>query len=587
MRSLIAVAQGKLEADLFFTGGHILDVYNGVLLEANLAVKGQRIAYLGRSDAMVGESTSVIDLKGRVLVPGYIEPHAHPFTMHHPLAFADEVLGWGTTCSVNDNLLFMSLMSPDQIITMVEAIARHPHKMLWSARLDPQSFSKEGSARFTPQAVSQLIQHPGFVQVGELTDWPALLAGDDKMQQWMLEALSMGKRAEGHAPGASERTLNPLAAAGVTACHESIRAEDVLLRLRMGMYAALRNSSLRPDLADILQGLLKHKDLAWERMMMTTDAPKPSFLKDGFTDRLIKIAIENGVEPIVAFQLVTRNPAVYLRLDDEIGGLAPGRIADILVLDSLLEPTPLMVFADGRLVTERKGSEVKRHHEVLQLNWDTLGIKALAEPPLDIDWLELQPIDNGESTFPVIELVDPVITRRCDYRLGSEIKPMGGKLYIEKGQGLCYCAVISRDWKHITHGIVKGFARELDGIAASNTASMDIVVLGQDVEAMRLALRRILALGGGMAVIQKGSIIAELALPLGGSMNPGSMTHVIEASEQIERVLAAAGYPHHETFYTLRFLSSTHLPSIRLTRDGIVEVKTHRILRPSQPLGGG
>ena len=180
-------------------------------------------------------------------------------------------------------------------------------------------------------------------------------------------------------------------------------------------------------------------------------------------------------------------------------------------------------------------------------------------------------------------MVDPVITRRCDYRLGMN-KTDGRQIVHRKRAGLCYCAVISRDG-HITHGIVKGFARELDGIAASNTASMDIVVLGQDVEAMRLALRRILALGGGMAVIQKGSIIAELALPLGGSMNPGSMTHVIEASEQIERVLAAAGYPHHETFYTLRFLSSTHLPSIRLTRDGIVEVKP-TILRLHSRLAG-
>ncbi len=583
MRSVIAVSRGLEPADYYFTGGYILDVYNGELLEANLAIKGQRIAYIGPSDAMQGASTTVIDLEGRVLVPGYIEPHAHPFTMHHPLAFADEVLSRGTTCSVNDDLLFMNLMSPDKIISMVENILEHhPHKMLWSARLDPQTFSPEHSARFTREAVSQLIRHGGFVQVGELTDWPSLITGHKNMQEWLLEALSLGKRAEGHAPGASLRTLNPLAAAGVTACHESINADDVLLRLRMGMYATLRNSSLRPDLVDLLKGLLKHKHLAWERIMMTTDAPKPSFLKHGFTDRLIKIALEQGVNPITAYQLVTRNPAVYLGLDNEIGGLAPGRIADILVLNSLNEPTPTMVWADGKLVVERKGLNVDRQYPLVHLDWNGLGVKPLSKPSVCMEDVPLQPLFSGEAIFPVMELIDPVITRQRNYKLGQEIRPANGKLHVEKGQGLCYATLISRDYRSVTHGIIFRFARELDGIAASNTASSDLVVVGQDTDAMRLALRRIHELGGGIVVVQKGNIAAELALPLGGSMNPGSMPHVIEASEQIERVLVAAGYPHHEPFYTLRFLSSTHLPSIRLTRDGITEVKTHQVLRGSQ-----
>ena len=587
MRSLIAVSRGQQAADFVFTGGYILDVYNGELLKANLAIKGQRIAYLGSSDAMVGASTKVIDLEGRVLAPGYIEPHAHPFTIHHPLAFADEVLSWGTTCSVNDDLLFMNLMTPDKIIYMVETISAHPHKMLWSARLDPQSFSAGQSGRFTREAVSQLIRHQRFVQVGEITDWPSLIGGNENMQQWLLEALSLGKKAEGHAPGASERTLNPLAAAGITACHESINAEDVLLRLRLGMYATLRNSSLRPDLANILQGLIKHRRLAWERLMMTTDAPKPAFLKNGLTNSLIKIALENGVEPITAYQMVTRNPAVYLGLDDEIGGLAPGRIADILVLDSLDEPTPTMVFADGKPAVERKGAEAVKQYPLLHLDWKALGINTLLKPAVNLEDLPLQPAFNGEAIFPVMELLDPVITRRRDYELGQEIKPQNGKLHIEKGKGLCYAALISRDYTRITHGIVHRFARELDAIAASNTASSDLVVLGQDIDAMRFALRRMNEMGGGIVVIQKGGIAAEIAMPLGGSMNPDSMPYVIRATEQIEQVLEAAGYPHHDLFYTLRFLSSTHLPAIRLTRDGIVEVKTHQLLRDAQPIGRG
>lgn len=366
MQGLIQVARGLEGADLYFTGGRVIDVYSGTVIEANLAVKGERIAYLGDSDRMVREETQVIDVQSKFLAPGYIEPHAHPFQLYNPLAYADSVLTWGTTCSVNDNLLFMNLISPEQIIVMVDCLRQHPVKMLWSARLDPQTYTQEAAFRFAPEAVSRLIRHPWFVQVGELTDWPTLIGNGEQMQRWMAEAAECGKKAEGHAPGASENTLNPLAAAGVTACHESIRAEEVLRRLRLGMYAALRCSSLRPDLPQLLEGLMKYQPLAWERMMMTTDSPTPTYFGRGFTDQLIRIAVEKGVPPVTAYQLVTRNPAVYHGLDDEIGGLAPGRLADILVLNDLEEPTPLQVFADGRLAVERRGREVIHRHPRLE-----------------------------------------------------------------------------------------------------------------------------------------------------------------------------------------------------------------------------
>lgn len=586
MRELIAVSKGELAADYFFSGGYVLDVYNGDLLTANLAVKGQRIAYMGPAEGMVGETTSVIDLNGQVLVPGYIEPHAHPFTMYHPLTFADEVLKWGTTTSVNDDLLFMSLLTPEKTIAMVEAICCHPHKMLWSARLDSQSFSEELAANFTEEAVSRLIKHQGFIQVGELTDWPSLVGGDNKMQQWMLEAIALGKRAEGHAPGASERTLNSLVAAGVTACHESITAEEVLRRLRLGMYATLRNSSLRPDLANILEGLLQHGHLAWERMMMTTDAPKAAFFKHGFNDHLIRIAIEKGVEPITAYQLMTRNPAVYLGLDNEIGGLAPGRIADILVLKHLEEPTPVMVFADGKLAVERKGSVLTRYHPNITVDWHDLGIEKLKQPGIDLDSIDFRPIYEGETSFPVIELIDPVITRLCDHKLGKEIVLSGDRLSVEKGQGLCYGALISRDFKLITHGIIKGLADDLDGLATSYTPSLDLLVLGQDPRAMLIALKRAFVLGGGLVVVQGKEIVAEIALPLAGCMSMEPMEHVISATVHIEAALQAAGYPHHDLFYTLQFLSSTHLPGLRLTREGLFEAKSRKLIRSSRRLLG-
>ena len=586
MNELIQVARGKEPADLFFTGGELLNVYSGEVVKANLAVKGERIAYLGDSDRMVGSKTRVIDTTDRLLVPGYIEPHAHPVQLYNPAAYADHVLTRGTTLSVNDNLFFFNSMPLESLIEMVEDMSRHPVKMLWSARLDPQTYTEEAAALFSPENVSRLIRHPWFVQVGELTDWPSMLDGDETMQNWMVETADWGKRAEGHAPGASENTLNPLAAAGVTACHESIKLEDVLRRLRLGMYATLRCSSLRPDLPKILNALNEWGgEIAWERVMMTTDSPTPTTFGKGFTDLLIDIALDHGVPPVTAYQLVTRNPAVYYGLDDEIGGLAPGRVADILVLEAIDQPVPRQVYADGRLVVDRTGGGVKLGYPPLTIDWGGLGLGPLTSKSghQNADWLILE--HEGDTSFPVMSLIDPVITRQVDIGLGGgAIEKKGTKIIVKPGSGLCYINLVTRDYQHLSQGLLQGFARRLDGMAASYTGSFDLLVIGQDAAAMHQALKRVEEMGGGIVVVQDGEVAAEIALPLGGLMSPQDLSEVIGLTSSIEEKLYQAGYPHHDLIYTLLFLSSTHLPEIRLTRDGIWNVKERRLLRRSKAL---
>ncbi len=583
MQNLLDVSRGLSEADYYFTNGMMLDVYNGRIIETNLAVKGQRIAYQGSSHDMVGSNTIVIDLEGRIMVPGYIEAHAHPFQLFNPLAYADYVISLGTTCSINDDVLFMRFLPYDKIIAIIEKFGEHPVKMLWSARFDPQTFSLHEPTIFPQETVSQLIRHPWFAQVGEITDWPALLEGNQAMQQWMVEAGWLGKKAEGHAPGASDRTLNPLAAAGITACHESITSEDVLLRLQMGMYATLRNSSTRLDLASIVKGLMKHQNIAWERIMMTTDGPTAPAFKDGFNDALIKIAIENGMPAIHAYQLMSRNAAVYLGLDNEIGGLAPGRIADILVLDDLEHPTPRQVFADGRLVAERTDEEVIVHYPSLSIDWAEMKNQAVKRPKENFDAIWLQPLVDDNKTFPVMKLIDPVITKRIDYELGKEIQVSGNRLCISRESGLCYVALLARNFRQITHGFIEGFATKLDAIATSYTGSLDILTVGQNPSAMLQALRRVQELGGGIAVVNEGKIVAEISLPLVGFMSEQPMQHVIHDAIKIENAMLDMGYPFHDLFYTLLFITSTHLPEIRLTPEGIIDVKRRQLLRPSHP----
>lgn len=591
MSDLLEVAQGVKNADLYFSGADLINVYSGTVQKANLAVYGERIAYVGLSDKMVGPTTQVIEVMGKFLAPGYIEPHGHPFLLYNPLTYAKHVLTHGTTSSINDNLILIRNLPLDELIKLMELFGELPIKMLWSARLDPQTFADDESyaEKFSYANIRRLIEHCYVMQIGELTDWPSLLAGNAKLRRLMADALIAGKKTEGHAPAASSNTLNSLAVAGVTACHESITTEEVLRRLELGLYATLRCSSLRPDLPVLVQGLLKQEHASWERLMLTIDGPSPSFMRHGAADYLIKLAMENGVKPLTAYQMVTRNPAVYYGLEQELGGIGPGRLADILVLPDLTEPTPEQVYADGRLLVRRTPQAVQSFLATPVINWSEIGFQPLPLAqnhlrPACQEFLLLPEIDS-ETTFPVIDLVNPVITRRRDMPIGTNgLIKQQNRLQLEPESGLCYAVLIDREMTRVTPGIIRGFATKLDALVSSYNISTDYLLIGQNPGAMLLALQRVIELGGGIVLMQEGKIAYELPLPIGGAMSEREMPYLIQETMALENLLQEAGHPHYDPVYTLLFLTSTHLPEIRLTRDGIVLVKERRVIRPTQLL---
>ena len=217
---LIRTATGKSLPTRVLMGGIVLNVFTGELERADVALCDERIAYVGdmkKGGLQLPDSRRIIDVTDKVLVPGYIEPHAHPFQLYHPVTLAAEVLGRGTTTLINDNLFFFTLLDPDEWSRLLEALDRLPVKMLWWARLDAQAHLDEDFRfLFGDDRVSGELKRPSVVQAGELTDWMPLLEGEENRTRWVGEARRRGIRVEGHAPGASSRTLSRLAAAGVT-----------------------------------------------------------------------------------------------------------------------------------------------------------------------------------------------------------------------------------------------------------------------------------------------------------------------------------------------------------------------------------
>ncbi len=575
--SLIAVSKREKAATVWIKDGRVANLFTGEITNVHIAIDGKRIAYVGAKEPKIDEHTQIIDASDYIVMPGYIEPHAHPFQMYHPFSLADYCIERGTTTIIADNMSFYNRLDLKQWFGMMDDLSTHTAKFLWWARLEPQSSQAELLERYRPESIAQLLAHPAVIQGGELSHWLELLAGDPAMVSKMAAAKKVGKRIEGHAPGASEDTLNALVAAGVTSDHEAIVAEEVLRRLRLGLYTPLRHSSIRPDLPVLLDGLkgLQH---GWDRLLLTTDGSTPPFLAQGFTDALIAIAIDHGIDPILAYRMATVNVATYYGLDEYIGLIAPSRFADLVFLEAIDKPTPKQVMVEGKVVYQQT-TPYEPFSDRASIDWDKYDLQYKPATPtlpigandFRIPWEENQP-------FPIIHLINDVITVQADRVL--DVKE--GYLVPQK-EGQLHIALVDRNGRWITRGILSGFGERIPALATTYTISMDYLVIGNDRLAMEKALQYVHQ-HSGFVLIGEDEEIHHLPLPIGGGLSSLPMAALIQQSKQFLQQLKNRGFTHSDPYYCMLFLTSTHLPKLRITEAGVFSIKDQQIVIPSTPV---
>jgi adenine deaminase len=562
-RRLTAVARGAVPADVYLRGGTLLNVYTGEVYPANVAIAGERIAYVGSRQDMVGPRTTVLDLGGRVLVPGYIDPHCHPAHVITPGALARHLLPLGTTTLFADTLQFWELGGLRAFRTVADALARSPLKFYWMIRVHAQTRTTNEPRRFAVRDLTRALAHPWAVAAGEVTRWPEVHDGSADLLRRLDLALSRGQRVEGHTAGASAERLAAIAAGGLSSDHEPISAREVLERARLGIAVMLRESSLRPDLNGLLDALKEAPGLA-ARAMLTADGSMPAFiLEHGFVDHLIRTAMQRGVPPVDAYRMATLNPATYFGKDADLGGIAPGRYADVCVLEDLSEPRPLTVLARGR-VTAREGRTVVT---VPEPSWP----RAFATPAARLT----QRWRAGAGDFrlperaalPVIRLVSAVITRL------EERAPAPGDLH---------AALMDRAGRWVAPALLAGFGDRVDGLASTISTDFNILVMGRRPESMARAVNRLLDVHGGVVLVDGDEVAWELPLPIGGIMTRGELPAAARAEDELRAALAARGYPFHDPFFTFLFLAADFLPAVRLSPRGVWDVKGGRVLLPSR-----
>ncbi|AKO90982.1 adenosine deaminase [Priestia filamentosa] len=565
LREHVAVIDGAKAPTMLLKNATYLNQTFRKWMKANIWIYGDRIVYVGEALPSNLKETEVVNCEDYFLVPGYIEPHVHPFQLYNPHSFAKYAGERGTTTLVNDNMLLALQLDKKKAFSLLREMRTIPSTMYWWCRLDPQTEIINEEDAFSHGNVKAWLEHDAVLQAGELTGWPKLLDGDDLMLHWIQEAKRMRKQVEGHFPGASPKTLAKLMLLGADSDHESMSGRDVYERLLHGYTVTLRYSSIRPDLPRIVRELAEMDITCFDKMMMTTDGSPPAFYEDGVSDKLIKLAIESGVPLIDAYNMATVNVARFYNIEYLHGNIMTGRVANINFLKAKDEPTPVSVLAKGKWILrdEEQTSNFK------DIEWSDYGFQ-----PLSLNWNLT--MDDLQFSMPLgLKLENAVIMK--PYSITFDVSR--DEISTENDES--FLMLMDHEGKWRINTIIKGFSTRVSGFASSFSSTGDIVLLGKSKLDMIAAFNRMKEIGGGIVLAEDGEIVTEIPLKLNGLMSEKPLSALQEEEKKMREALVERGYEHCDPIYTLLFLSSTHLPYIRLTPRGLYDVMNKNILFPT------
>lgn len=565
LREHVQVLDGERSPTILLKNATYLHSTLKKWVQGHIWVYEDRIVYTGdRLPEQLGEC-EVVDCASQYLVPGYIEPHVHPFQLYNPQSFSKYASQTGTTAFVNDNLMMFLQLEKKKAFSLLKEFNKLPYSMYWWTRFDSQTEMADEATTFSNREVKSWLEHDSVVQGGELTAWPRLLEGDDLLLHWMQEAKRMGKIVEGHLPGSSDKTIAKLKLLGIDGDHEAMTGEDVYKRLIQGLTVTLRHSSIRPDLPVLLDGLKEKGIENFDSILLTTDGSTPAFHEEGVLNVLLKMIIDKGISPIEAYNMASYNAANYYNLTHLHGMIATGRVANINFLSRKEDPTPVSVLSKGKWVL--KDTMPVEHDQ--EIPWEEHGFT-----PLSLDWDVTY--DDLQFSMPFgIEMVNDVITK--PYSIN--INPSTDELAPDHDQS--FLMLLDRKGKWRISTMLKGFSNGVKGFASSYSNTGDIILIGKSKPDMIAAFNRMKEIGGGIVLTENGEVLHEIPLPLSGLLSKKEMPELIEEEKIMKALLSERGYKFADPIYTLLFLQSTHLPYIRVTQKGIYDVMKKTVLFPT------
>ncbi len=571
---LIKVALGEAEADLAIISGSVVNVYTGEVEGASVLIKGERIAYVGQdARKSIGSQTQVIDAAGKTLIPGLIDGHTHVdvlYSINELLRFA---LQGGTTTIITESCTIATAMGYDGIIQFLNSVRRQPVKVFVTA---PPMVTISPVTEEHAIGVKELRRLFGYKEIIGLGEpyWGDVVGGNQRLLDIIAETIKLGGKVDGHSAGASGKKLQAYVSSGVSSCHEPTNAAEVLERLKLGLFVLIREGEVRRELEAVAP--IKDSGIPLNRLAISTDGVGPEQLvSQGYVEVLVQKAIDLGFDPVLAVQMATINVAQHFALDDIIGGIAPGKYADIVIIPDLKTIKADYVISNGRVVS--KDGQVlvpPRKHRYPQSLCHSLRL------PNDFSAEDFGiPVGSGRKELKV-RLMDQV----TDLLVREEFVDMpvaDGQLKADVSKDILKVAAIERSFgtgKSFV-GLIRGIGLKKGAIATSSVWDCgDLVVVGADENDMARAVNRTRELDGGMVVCAGGKIVAEMAFPVAGEISTEPMEAIADKLNSIQKAANELGARSSDIHLTMAVLPTPAIPFLRICESGLFNLRENRFV---------
>jgi len=575
--SLNSVAMGDKKADLVLKNCNLLSVYTKeIISKTQIAIINDRIAYVGLNAAhTLGSKTVVIDVENKYVSPGFADPHLHIDQFVLPSEFAKKALLCGVTSLFSDPIDIVSILGYkgfQEFLKLGENLPIRIFQVVPGGLPVDAKFSNSKTLSLSQE--KSAVKHPHVLGLGEVFSWTKVTQRDPKTMKSLSTMLECDCIINGHTAGISEKKLNAYVSSGILSCHEPINFDQVLERLRLGMWVMIREGSIRRDLKEIIPHILSHGTYL-NRLMFCSDGLDPiDFTKFGHIDHCIRESIKLGLKPLDAITMASKNNFDYYNMGKDLGGIAPGKLADILIFNDLKSFKPTKVFVGGKLVVSH-GSVVTQFKKKVISPWmkKTVKLKKFSKNDFLIKSKKKNVIAN------TIFMQNEIITKIGSAELHSKDGIVSASLDYDIWKVAAFDRIHGTNRHSI--GFLENFGAEIGAFASTwSFHENDMIVIGSNDSDMAIASNHLIKNQGGLVVVKSGKILASLPLQFAGIISTDSFEMVSSNFQKIISTIVDLGCKFTRPHLIPLFLPFLALPSIRILSGGIVDVKKRSYIQP-------
>ncbi|WP_299291970.1 adenine deaminase [Nitrosopumilus sp.] len=568
---------GDKKADLILKNCNLLSVYTREIIpKTQVAIVDDRIAYVGPDAShAIGSKTKIIDVKNKFVSPGFADPHLHIDQFVLPSEFAKQALLCGVTSLFSDPIDVVSVGGSrgfQEFLRLGEDLPIRIFQVVPGGLPVDAKFSNSKTMSLSQE--KSAIKHPHVLGLGEVFSWTKVTLREPKTMKSLSTMLECDCIINGHTAGASDKKLNAYVSSGVLSCHEPINFDQVLERLRLGMWIMIREGSIRRDLKEIIPRVLSHGTYL-NRLMFCSDGLDPLDLsKFGHIDHCIRESIKLGLEPIDAISMASKNNFDYYNMSKDLGGIAPGKLADILIFKDLKSFRPTQVFVGGKLIIS-DGKFVTPIKKKTIPSWikNTVKLNKFSKKSFEIK------SKKNQVTANTISMLTEIITK-----IGSvELQAKDGLVSASLDSDVWKVAAFDRTHGTKRHsiGFLENFGAEIGAFASTwSFHENDMIVIGSNDSDMATAANHIIKNQGGLVVVKSGKILSSLPLQFAGIVSTDSFEKVSSNFEKINNSIVDSGCKFPRPHLIPLFLPFLALPSVRILSSGIVDVKKRQYIEP-------